>query len=743
MMTGMFTLHTTPRPKRPTPPTLSSVLSYGRQITTFLGRPIAILRTYRLEYLRNDLIAGLTVAIITLPQAIAFALISDLPAQVGLYTAIIGSIVGALWGSSNHLQTGPTNTTSLLVLSTLLSVAAPGAPEYLAAAGTMALLVGMIRLLMGLARLGVLVNFVSDSVIIGFTSGAGILLIFNQLRNLLNLNIPSAPTLWQTIPLLATHLHQTHSFSLLIGLGTIIIILLVRRINRKWPGPLIAMIIASATVAIFRLDTQGVRIVGELPNRPPPLVCLPLSDWQLIGRLFSGSLAVAVIGLVETVSIARTIAVHSGQRLDSNQEFVGQGLANIASAFFSGYTCAGSFTRSPVNYEAGARTPLSSALSGLFVLIAILALAPLAAYVPLSALAGTLILTAHGLINRERIARVWRSTPGDRLIMATTTAAALILPLQFAVFSGIALSVGHYLLRTSKPRVHIVLPDEQFRHFVHQPDKPQCPQLGIIEVLGNIYFGATNHVEEAILNNIKANPEQRFLLLRLQAVEHCDISGIYMLESVVRTYRERGGDVYLARVRRPVIEVMHTSGFDRYLGQDHFLDQDTAIHHLFYHVLDPAICIYECPVRAFSECQNLPKYNYPHAVRLDISLPPESVPSLTPQELWQAIHRRQPIQIIDVREPREFAHGHIPGAQHIPLPVLPNHLHDIARDRPVVIVCQGGRRSTRATALLREQGLENVQALRGGMIAWQQANLLEAIDVGAINLDQTIAQPGT
>lgn len=719
------------------------LLDYGRQVLGFFGRPVAVLRAYRLEYLRHDLIAGLTVAIITLPQAIAFALISDLPPQVGLYTAIVGSVVGALWGSSNHLQTGPTNTTSLLVLSTLLAVAAPGTPEYLAAAGMMALLVGLFRLFMGLARLGVLVNFVSDSVVVGFTAGAGILLIFNQLRNLLNLNIPSAPTLWQTIPLIVTHMHQTHWLSLSIGLGTVVLILLIRRINRKWPGPLIAMILASAAVALFGLDAQGVRVVGPLPRTPPPLAHLPLLDWSLIGHLFSGSLAVAAIGLVETISIARTIAVRSGQRLDSNQEFVGQGLANIASAFFSGYTCAGSFTRSPVNYEAGARTPLASALSGLFVLVAMLVLAGPAAYVPLPALAGTLILTAYGLIDRERMARVWRSTSGDRLIMVVTCAAALVLPLQFAVFSGIVLSVGHYLLRTSKPRVHTVLPDEQFRHFVHQPDKPQCPQLGIIEVLGNIYFGAAGHVEEAILSHLKAHPGQRFLLLRMQAVEHCDISGIYMLESIVRTCRERGGDVFLTRVRRPVVEVMRASGFDRYLGRDHFLDQDAAIHDLFYHVLDPAVCIYECPVRAFSECQNLPKFNYPHAVRLDIPLPAGGVPSITPQELWQEIHLGHPIQIVDVREPREFERGHIPGAQHIPLPVLPNHIHEIARDRPVVMVCQGGRRSARATALLREHGLENVKALRGGMIAWRQANLLEAVYVGNAIPEPAIAQPGT
>ncbi len=703
------------------------LLAYLGQFWAFFARPIAILGAYRVENLRHDLIAGLTVAIITLPQSIAFALISELPAQVGLYTAIVGAVVGALWGSSNHLQTGPTNTTSLLVLSTLLAVALPNTPEYLAAAGMMALLVGLFRLLLGLARLGVLVNFVSDSVIVGFTSGAGLLLIFNQIRNLLRLDIPSTPTLWETIPLIVTHLIETHWLSLLIGAATVTLIVVLRRINPKWPGPLIAMAAASALVALLRLDAQGVRIVGAMPRGLPQLARLPLGDLKLIGQIATGSLAIAVIGLVETISIARMIAARTGQRLDSNQEFVGQGLANIASAFFSGYTCAGSFTRTPVNYEAGARTSLASALSGLLVLGAVLLLAPLAAYVPLAALAGTLMLTAYGLIDRIKIARVWRSTPGDRLIMIATCAGALALPLQYAVLSGIALSVGHYLIRTSKPRVHTVLPDDQFRHLSHQPGKPPCPQLSIVEVLGDMYFGAINHIEETILNNLEQNPGQRFLLLRLQNVEHCDISGIYMLESIVRTYREQGGDVYLVRVRRPVLRVMLASGFARRLGSDHFLDQDTAIGHLFYHVIDPAVCIYECPVRAFSECQDLPKYNYPHAVRLDVHTPLDDIPTIAPRALWQHLRHKEPTQIIDVREPREFERGHIPGAQHIPLPVLPNHIDDVARDRPVIIVCQGGRRSARAAALLRERGFDNVQALSGGMIAWRREKLLEAV----------------
>ncbi|MBN1641778.1 MAG: STAS domain-containing protein [Anaerolineae bacterium] len=694
----------------------------------FFLRPVEIIRTYRWADLRDDAIAGLTVAVVTLPQAMAYALIAELPPEVGLYAAIVGAIVGALWGSSSQLQTGPTNTTSLLILSVLLTVASPGTPEYVVAAGMMALLVGLVRLTMGIARLGMLVNFVSDSVIVGFTAGAGALILVNQVRHLFRLPIPSLPNLWQTLPAIAGHLVEAHWPSAAIGGGTIAMIVLLRRVNRKLPAPLMAMVVAAAVVAVFGLDGRGVRVVGELPRGLPPFAPPPVTDLDLIGKLATGAFAVAAIGLVEAMSIARTIAAETGQRLDSNQEFVGQGLASIACAFFSGYACSGSFARSAVNHESGAKTALASVFSSAFVLLAVLALAPLAAYIPLAALAGVLILTAIGLANYGEMRRIWQSGRGDRMIMVATLVATLALPLQYAVLSGILVSLVHYLIQTSTPRVRTVLPNKEFRRFEYQPDRPQCIQIGIVEILGDLYFGAVNHIEAYILEHLAQYPDQRFLLLRMHAVDHCDISGIHALESIARAYREQGGDVYLVRVRGPVRALMEASGFLAYLGPDHVLDPQDAIGHLFYHVIDPAICIYECPVRVFQECQNLPKQRYPGAVRLDVAVDLASVPSVDARALWDSLRAELPPSVIDVREPSEFRRAHIPGAQSIPLPVLLNHLDQIPQDRPVVLICRGGRRSTRAAAYLRERHYGNVRVLRGGMVAWENAQLLEAVD---------------
>ena len=514
----------------------------------FFYRPVAIFQNYSHSYLRPDMIAGLTVAVVMLPQAIAYALIAELPPQMGLYSAIVASVIGVLWGSSSHLHTGPTNAASLLVLSTLTAVATTGTPEYIAAAGLLAIMVGVARLGMGLARLGVLVNFVADSVVIGFTAGAGLLIGAGQLRHWLRLPGGSADEFLSILGALITHLAGSHLPSLLIGISVIGLIALLRRTKPTWPGALIAMVMASLLVAFLGLDEQGVITLGELPRDFPPLTDFSQFNLRLIGPLSTGALAIALIGLVEAMSIARAIAAHSGEHLDSNQEFVGQGLANVAAGLFTGYTCSGSFTRSAVNYSSGAKTPLAVIFSALFVLLAVLLFAPLAAYLPRAALAGTIIVTAYTMVDRKEIKRVWRTSRGDSGIMVATFLATLFLPLEFAVLAGVLASFGRYIARTSTPPVHSVLPDEQFAHFVHNPAKPVCPQLAVLTIEGSLYFGACHHVEEEIRANLENHPEQKLLLLRMHRMNLCDISGLHMLETVLRLYRQRGGGGFMVGV---------------------------------------------------------------------------------------------------------------------------------------------------------------------------------------------------
>lgn len=701
-----------------------------REIGEFFLRPAQILKGYRKEYLRPDMVAGLTVAVLLLPQAIAYAQIAELPPQMGLYAAIIATIAGAFWGSSSHLHSGPTNAASLLVLSSLIVLFPGGTSEYIAAAGLLALMVGIARVLMGVARLGVIVNFVSDAVIIGFTAGAGVLIGVNQLRHLLRLDITNSPSLFDTLGEVSAHISETHLPSLGIALGAILIMVLLKLLRPGWPAALLAMILASTAAAVLP-ETTGLAVLGQIPRSLPPFAKLPITDLRLIGRLSTGALALSAIGLVEAVSISRAISAKTGERINSNQEFIGQGLANVFAGLFSGYTTSGSFTRSSVLYGSGGKTALSSVFSGLWVLVAMLAFAPLTAYIPKAGLAGVLIITAFGMIDRSEIRRIWNSSRGDTLIMIATLLATLLLPLEFAVLSGMIVSFARYIVTTSSPEVYPVVPGPNFHHLVPQMEQYPCLQLGVVTIGGSLYFGATQHVETRIYENLENNPEQKYLLLRMTQVDHLDISGIHMLEAVVRKYRDRGGDVFFAGIRDSVKERMHSVGFEAHLGPGHYLDTRDSISYLFHKVLDPSVCIYECDRRVFAECQALPKYPYGPADDGPVEIPAHMVSHLMPSQLRECIDHPETLGnplMIDVREHSEYQNGHIPNTALIPLRMMRNQGPGLPSDRPIVLVCRSGRRSTLAAIILKDLGYTNVYNMKGGMLAWEAAGYPVAVE---------------
>ncbi len=706
------------------------MIDYLRAVPTLLNQPARLLRSYPHSALRSDLLAGVTVGLVLLPQALAFSLLAGLPPAMGLYAAVVAAVVAALWGSSSHLNTGPTNTAAIITLSVLLPIAVPGSPAFIAAAGLIAVMAGVIRLLMGLARLGLLVNFVSDSVAVGFTAGAGVLIMSNQIEPLLGIDLPATAGVIETLVGASQQLGAVNLPSLLLGAATIGLIVVWPRVTKQVPAVLIGVTVTSVGAYLLGLEGRGVAVLGALPAGLPPLANLPLLNLELIGQLANGALALAIIGLVEAVAIARAVAGYSRQRIDSNQEFVGQGLANIAAGLFSGYPCSGSFNRSALSYQSGGLTAMGNLFSGVFVLAASFLLAPLIAHLPRPVLAGALAITAWSMIDLKTIRRLWRGAPGDAVIMSTTLLATLLLPLQFAILIGVLMSLGYYLLRTSSPRVMAVLPDDNFKHWEPHPERPQCPQLAVVEILGDIYFGAVNHVEESIYDILAATPGQRFLLLRMGSVQHIDISGIRMLENVRRLLRDRGGELYFTRARAPVRERMQATGFMDQLNQANILDEDSAIDTLFYHVIDPAVCIYECERRAFYECHTLPKRTLeggaPPIPLLPLGATP--APTLAARTLWDELKGEHPPLVVDVREPREFRQGHIPGALLLPLPQLLTTPAELPHDRPIVLACRSGRRSARAAALLKAQGYNDLRVLAGGLLSWEGANLLTAVE---------------
>ena len=372
---------------------------------------------------------------------------------------------------------------------------------------------------------------------------------------------------------------------------------------------------------------------------------------------------------------------------------------------------------------------MASVFSGVWVLAALVMFSSLAVYLPRAALAGVLVIVSYRMVNLAEMRRILRSSLGDSLIMVATFLATVLFPLEFAVLAGMLVSFGRFLVRTSTPRVVAVVPDENFRYFVHEGERPACPQLGMIAIEGSLYFGAVHHVEKVVHANWEKHPEQRYLLLRLHQVDHCDVSGIQMLETVVKHYRDSGGDVFLVGTRPEVLDMMKSSGFESFLGADHFLARDLAVNHLFHNVFDPSVCIYECDLRVFAECQALPKH--PSNVKLGVpaTVPDHSVRHWLSSEVKARLDADDAsLELVDVREVREYRSGHIAQARLLPLRDLVDTGIQLPHDRPIIFICRSGRRSMHASYILKDMGYRDVYSLRGGMLAWEAAGYPVAVE---------------
>jgi SulP family sulfate permease len=389
--------------------------------------------------LRADALAGLTGAIVVLPQGVAFATLAGLPPQHGLWAAMLPCVVAALFGSSRLMVTGPANAISLSTLALLAPLAEPFSARYVELAITLAFLVGMMQVLLGLARVGALVERVPQAVVVGFTAGAALLIANAQLGTLLGLPLPGGGVAANVVAALQG-LGQASLGTCLVGLATLAIALGARRWNRYVPAMLVAVVAGSVLALALKHvwpDNPPLRTVGALPS-PLPVLSWPDLSLDTVRALFGATLVMTLLALTEASAIARAVARRRGDRLDGNQEFIGQGLANFAAAFTSGFPCSGSFNRSGVNVESGARTPLAAVCASVFLLVLLAFVAPLSHHLPLAVIAGLLYAVAWGLVDRAEIARLWRSGVAERVPLAVTFLATVLLSLEWAIVLGLA-----------------------------------------------------------------------------------------------------------------------------------------------------------------------------------------------------------------------------------------------------------------------------------------------------------------
>jgi SulP family sulfate permease len=568
------------------------------------------LRRYNRHYLKADLFAGLTVAIVALPQSMAYAMIAGLPVQYGLYASIVPTIIGCLWGSSAQLITGPTTTVSLVVFSALSSMAQPGSLSYIELTFLLAAMAGIIRIALGMARMGVLLNFISHSVLLGFTSGAAVLIAFNQLPGLLGIPIEKGSGFVHSLLDLIHHLDQFHPLTFVLGLTVIVVVLAIKHWRPNWPGTLAAMVIVGILLAIFHLDERGVQVVGAISGSLPPFHIFRWQVWDQVGTLAPAALAITILGLMEAISISQSIATQTRQRLNVNREFIGQGLANLSAAFFSGYPCSGSFTRSAVNFRSGGKTPMSGIISGLAVAAAVLLAGPLAAKLPHCALSGVLIVVAYQLIRVEDIRRALRASRSDAAVMLVTFLFTVFLNIEFSIYVGVLLAIGLHLAKTSHPRIYSVVPDLTTGKLVGFAQGQTCCQMDILQIEGSIFFGSAVFVLEDLLRRLRHHPLVSNLLIRMHQVNTLDASGVHVLEVILEHIRKRGGGIFFSSVNQRVFDVLNNSGLLKDIGHTHIRrTTGAAIRQAMRESFCPVICA-ACETAVFRECPDLKMGNW-------------------------------------------------------------------------------------------------------------------------------------
>ena len=558
-------------------------------------------RAYRGETFLHDGLAAMIVTIMLIPQSLAYAMLAGLPPQVGLYASILPLVAYAVFGTSRTLAVGPVAVVSLLTASAVGEVAAQGTADYVSAAIMLALLSGGVLLLMGVLRLGFLANFLSHPVISGFITASGIIIAASQLRHVLGVDA-EGETLLSLVVSLGRHIGQVNIPTLIIG--TCATALLFWGRTRLGPflvrlglaqktagmiakaGPVFAVAASILITAGFRLDLQGVAIVGEISGSLPP-VGLPRLDLALAEALIGPAVLISVIGYVESISVAQTLAAKRRQRIDPDQELIALGVSNLAAGLSSGYPVTGGFARSAVNFDAGAETPAAGALTAVGIAGAALFLTPLLTYLPTAVLAATIIVAVLSLINLKALAETWRYSRTDGAAMVVTILVTLGLGVELGVVAGVILSVALHLMRTSRPHVAIVgrVPGTEHFRNVLRHDVITSQSVRTVRVDESLYFANARFLEDYIYDLIAGDPTLRQVILMCPAVNEIDASALESLEAINERLRSAGVTLHLSEVKGPVMDRLQTSSFLKALTGSVYLSQYAALADL-----DPAAC---------------------------------------------------------------------------------------------------------------------------------------------------------
>ncbi len=525
------------------------------------------------KVLRADIIAGITVALVLVPQSMAYASLAGLPPHYGLYASFLPVIIASLFGSSRQLATGPVAVVSLMTASTLEPLASSNPEGYLAYAVLLAALVGIFQLTLGILRLGVIVDFLSHPVVIGFTNAAAIIIGTSQLSKLFGVSAEKAEhhyeTVWNVVVEAMQHTHMLTLYMAVLALGIMIVL---RKYRPKLPNVLIAVVVTTLVSWWFGFEAAGGKIVGKIPEGLPPLG-LPEFEWEAVKQLMVAAVVISLIGFMEAISIAKAMAAETRQRLDPNQELFGQGLSNIVSSLTSGYAVSGSFSRSAVNISAGAITGYSSIVTGVVVGLTLLFLTPLLYHLPQATLAAVIIMAVINLIKFKPIKHAWRAQPHDGIVAVVTFVLTLYVAphLDKGILVGILLSIGLFIYRTMRPRIATLsrYKDGTLR------DKDvmklrTCKYISIIRFDASLYFANAGHFETMVLERVASEPELRFIIIDAGGINQLDATGEEIIYHLIERLQKAGVELLFGRMKRQFMTTLQRTGVLEELGEYRF-----------------------------------------------------------------------------------------------------------------------------------------------------------------------------
>ncbi len=553
-------------------------------------------RTYNASAFGNDVTASLIVTVMLIPQSLAYAMLAGLPPVIGLYASIGPLLAYALFGSSRTLSVGPVAVVSLMTAATVSQIATPGSPEYASAAMLLALLSGVFLFISGFLRLGFLANLLSHPVISGFITASGILIAISQLKHLLGIEAHghSLPELLGSI---AQHIGQFHGVTLALGLSVIGFLLYTRSalqpLLMRWGlpgsminaitkvGPAIAVILSTLVVALMGLDAKGVNVVGEIPKGLPGLT-LPVFDAELWKKLLPAALLISVIGFVESVSVGQTLAAKRRQRIDPDQELIGLGSANLASAFSGGFPVTGGFSRSVVNYDAGAQTPLAGAFTAVGIAVATLFLTPLFKYLPIATLAATIIVAVLTLVDLGAIRRTWDYSKSDFIAMLLTILVTLGVGVETGVITGVLASLLLHLWRTSRPHIAVIgrVPGTEHFRNIHRHTVETNEATLSIRIDESLYFANARFLEDSVYELVANDKRVEHVVLVCSAINEIDGSALESLEAINEHLAESNVTLHLSEVKGPVMDRLKRSHFLELLSGRVFFSQHEAMLYL-------------------------------------------------------------------------------------------------------------------------------------------------------------------